>query len=238
MYNSAKGNDSQAKINALRRANYAKNKDSINARKRELYAEQVYRKDYGAVTDYTLIKGVKDFSFSARRVESYDSPVLVSDKATIKPKALNTINQNTEEAMAEYGIPKDRKPTIVILSDEEIGGSYGAYDACTNTIYYHQGIAKKEVQDSVGGPGIIERHETWHLSQAENFRKSSGEITKENHREYIAETCKRAKASLDRAGITFDNVDEISDYAGARYLAGRYDETEADMMAYRKDKIR
>ena len=70
------------------------------------------------------------------------------------------------------------------------------------------------------------------------IRKSSGEITKENHREYIAETCKRAKASLDRAGITFDNVDEISDYAGARYLAGRYDETEADMMAYRKDKIR
>lgn len=40
MYNSAKGNDSQAKINALRRANYAKNKDSINARKRELYASK------------------------------------------------------------------------------------------------------------------------------------------------------------------------------------------------------
>ena len=39
-YNSAKGNSSQAKINALRRENYARNKDSINARKRELYAEQ------------------------------------------------------------------------------------------------------------------------------------------------------------------------------------------------------
>ena len=42
-YNSAKGNSSQAKINALRRENYAKNKDSINARKRELYAEQTRR---------------------------------------------------------------------------------------------------------------------------------------------------------------------------------------------------
>lgn len=39
-YNSAEGNSSQAKINALRRENYARNKDSINARKRELYAEQ------------------------------------------------------------------------------------------------------------------------------------------------------------------------------------------------------
>ena len=45
-YNSAKGNSSQAKINALRRENYAKNKDSINARKRELYAEQ-YRRRIG-----------------------------------------------------------------------------------------------------------------------------------------------------------------------------------------------
>ena len=45
-YNSAKGNSSQAKINALRRENYARNKDSINARKRELYAEQ-YRRRIG-----------------------------------------------------------------------------------------------------------------------------------------------------------------------------------------------
>ena len=237
-YNSAKGNSSQAKINALRRENYAKNKDSINARKRELYAEQAYRKDYGAVTDYTLVKGVKDFSFSARRVKSYDSPVLVSDKAKIKPKALNTINQNTEKAMAEYGIPKDRKPTIVILSDEEIGNAYGAYDACTNTIYYHQGIAKKAVQDSAGGAKVIERHETWHLRQAENFRKVRGEITKENHREYIAVTCERAKANLDRQGFGINNVKEISDYAFEQYEADRYDEAEAEMVAQKKGKIK
>ena len=42
-YNSAKGNSSQAKINSLRRENYARNKDSINARKRELYAENKER---------------------------------------------------------------------------------------------------------------------------------------------------------------------------------------------------
>lgn len=37
MYNNAKGDSSQAKINALRRANYAKNKDSINEQKRAAY---------------------------------------------------------------------------------------------------------------------------------------------------------------------------------------------------------
>ena len=181
---------------------------------------------------------MKDFSFSARRVESYDSPVLVSDKAKIKPKALNTINQNTEKAMAEYGIPKDRKPTIVILSDEEIGNAYGAYDACTNTIYYHQGIAKKAVQDSAGGAKAIERHETWHLCQAENFRKAKGEITKENHHEYIAEACKIAEANLDKQGFGFDNVKEISDYAFEQYKLARYDEAEAEMIAHKKGKIK
>ncbi len=231
MYKGAKGNSSQAKLNALRREHYAKNKDKINAQKRVAYAEQAYRKDYGAVTEYTLVKAAKDFSFSARRVESYDSPVLVSDKAAIKPKALNTINQNTEKAMAEYGISKDRKPTIVILSDEEIGGAYGSYDACTNTIYYHQGLAKKEVQDSAGGVGAVERHETWHLKQAENFRSKGVEITQENYGEYIKKTCAKAKATLDRLGITDENVGEISKYARKQFFRHRFDEVEAEYIA-------
>ncbi len=43
-YKNADGKNTQAKINAMRRENYAKNKDSINARKRELYAEAYRRK--------------------------------------------------------------------------------------------------------------------------------------------------------------------------------------------------
>ena len=39
-YNSAKGNSSQAKINFLRRENYARNKDSINEQKRAAYAKR------------------------------------------------------------------------------------------------------------------------------------------------------------------------------------------------------
>ncbi len=39
-YKSAEGKNTQAKINAMRRENYAKNRDSINARKRELYAKE------------------------------------------------------------------------------------------------------------------------------------------------------------------------------------------------------
>ncbi len=40
MYKGAKGNSSQAKLNALRREHYAKNRDEINAQKRAAYAEK------------------------------------------------------------------------------------------------------------------------------------------------------------------------------------------------------
>ncbi len=44
MYKGAKGNSSQAKLNALRRERYAKNRDKINAQKRAAYAEQHRRR--------------------------------------------------------------------------------------------------------------------------------------------------------------------------------------------------
>ena len=62
---------------------------------------------------------------SAKRVEGYQSEVYVSDKAKIKPKALHQINKNTEEAMRAYGIPLNRKPTIVIVSERELPTAWG-----------------------------------------------------------------------------------------------------------------
>ncbi len=44
MYKGAKGNSSQAKLNALRREHYAKNRDWINAQKRVAYTEKKGRK--------------------------------------------------------------------------------------------------------------------------------------------------------------------------------------------------
>ena len=76
----------------------------------------------------------------------------------------------------------------------------------------------------------VERHEMWHMKQAEEFRKAGWEITKENRSEYLKELCKKAKKNLDALGITQDNVSEISDYAYQQYQLGRYDETEAEYM--------
>ena len=229
-YNNAGGD-----INAMRRIRYQENKDAINARKRKRYEEQAYRRvERGHATEISLTRRGTESVIPVKQVETYDTPVYISDKAKIKPKALNTINQNTENALKEYGVSIERKPTIIILAEDELRNALGIYDPCTNTVYYSQTISNHEVQELSGGKGAVEWHEMWHMKQAEDFRKAGWEITKENRGEYLRELCKKAKKNIDDLGITRDNVKEISQYAYEQYQLGRYDETEAEYMLIRR----
>ena len=224
-------------INAMRRKRYEQNKDAINARKRELYAEQAYRKVMrGESKEISLVRSGTEMKISTKQVMSYNTPVYISDRAKIKPKALNAINQNTERALKEYGISIERKPEIVILADDELKNALGLYDPCTNTVYYSQFIADKEIQKLAGGKGAVEWHEMWHMKQAEEFRKAGWEITENNKGEYLKELCKKARKNIDDLGITRDNVEEISQYAYQQYQLGRYDETEAEYMLLHRRK--
>lgn len=228
-YNAAGGD-----INKMRRVNYAANKERINAQKRAAYAAQAYRKDLGAASKITLFRRTQAIEISVKQVESYKSPVFVSDKASIKPKALHKINQNTEAALTEWGVSLDRKPKIVIVSDDELRGAVGIYDSCDNTVYYAESVGKKAVQDAAGGSGAIEAHEMWHMKQAEDFRQAGWTITRENRTEYLAQLCEKCKKRIDNLGITSDNVREISKYAADMYLADRFDEVEAEFMSLRR----
>ena len=115
-------------INKMRRIDYAANRERINAQKRAAYAAQAYRKDLGAASKITLTRRTEAVEISVKQVESYKTPVFVSDKASIKPKALHEVNQNTEHALTEWGVSIDRKPKIVIVSDDELRGAVGVYD--------------------------------------------------------------------------------------------------------------
>ena len=166
------------------------------------------------------------------RITSYSDPVYVSEKAKIKPRALHSINKNTEDAMKQWGIPLEKKPKVVIVSSDELG-ALGKYDAVTDTVYYIPQIADEEV---AGELGETEFHEMWHLKQAENYRSSGKKITPEGKGDYLKQTCEKAKKRLDRLGITLDNVKELSDYAYKWYIRGRFDEPEAEYMAKRRRK--
>lgn len=223
-------------INNWRRIDYAANRERINAQKRAAYASQAYRKDRGAVSEISLIRRSEEVKLSVRQVESYKTPVYVSDQATIKPKALHRINQNTEKALSDWGVSLDRKPKIIVVGDNELRGAVGIYDPCENVVYYAESVGKKTVQDVSGGFGVIEAHEMWHMKQAEDFRQSGWVITRENRAEYLDALCKKCKGRIDKLGITRDNVRELSQYAADMYLGERFDEVEAEFMSLRRRK--
>ena len=223
-------------VNAMRRIDYAARKDVINAQKRAAYAAQAYRKDRGAVSEISLIRRSEEFKLSVRQVESYKTPVYVSEQATIKPKALHKINQNTEKALEQWGVSLDRKPKIIVVGDNELRGAVGIYDPCENVVYYAESVGKKTVQDASGGSGAIEAHEMWHMKQAEDFRQSGWVITRENRAEYLDALCQKCKERIDKLGITRDNVRELSQYAADMYLGERFDEVEAEFMSLRRRK--
>ena len=220
--------DAGSDVNAMRRINYAANRERINAQKRAAYAVQAYRKDRGSASEIPLIRRAEETKLSVRQIESYKTPVYVSDQATIKPKALHEINQNTEKALADWGISLDRKPKIVIVSDNELRGAVGIYDPCENVVYYAESVGKKAVQDASGGFGTIEAHEMWHVKQAEDFRQAGWIINRKNREEYLVALCKKCKERIDKLGITRDNVGELSDYAARMYHNRRFDEVEAE----------
>lgn len=167
-------------------------------------------------------------NIQARKVDSYNSKIFVSNNAVIKPKAMHTINKNTDEALKYYGIDLNKKPTIIIVSEKEMVTALGKYNAIKNEVYYIPQIADNKVVSHLGS---VEYHEMYHCKQAHDFIQSTGQgITADNYSEYIKYTCEKSKEQLDKLGINEYNVGKISDYAENKYLNGRFDEAIAEFI--------
>ena len=194
--------------------------------------QQAYRPVSRGESTFVEIK--PNQKISIQKVDGYSDKVYISDNASIKPRALHTINLHTQRALEQWGIPLERKPKIVIVSPDELPTAYGKYDAITNTVYYIPQIVDKKVVEKLED---VEYHEMWHMRQAENFRKKHGEIIRENYGKYIEYSCQKAKNVIDQAGIDRYNVGEISDYAKQMYNRQRYDEVEAEYMVANRKKV-
>ena len=194
--------------------------------------QQAYRPVSRGESTFVEIK--PNQKISIQKVDGYSDKVYISDNASIKPRALHTINLHTQRALEQWGIPLERKPKIVIVSPDELPTAYGKYDAITNTVYYIPQIVDKKVVEKLGD---VEYHEMWHMRQAENFRKKHGEIIRENYGKYIEYSCQKAKNVIDQAEINRYNVGEISDYAKQMYNRQRYDEVEAEYMVANRKKV-
>ena len=195
-------------------------------------AEQSYRSvTRGEAAEFNIRS---DQKVPVKRVDTYADEVYISDKANIKPKALHEIKQTTDAALKEWGISS--KPKITIVSESEMPNALGKYDPIENTVYYISRLTEPQIRESSGGVGTVEFHEMWHMKQAEKFRTDGWEITAENYGEYLKTLCEKCKKSIERLGVTKDNVKEISKYAKYQFDLERYDEVEAEFMAKRRRK--
>lgn len=205
------------------------------AARREQWEKQVDSKqEYKPVNrgESQIVEVKNNTNINISEVEDYKGDVYISDKANIKPRALHEIYNNTMKAMELWGISKNRRPEIRIVSYEELE-AYGKYNAVDNVVYY---IPEVVSEDIVGGKAITEYHEMWHMKQAEKFRSKGWNITKENYGKYIRELNKECKKTIDVLGINEYNVGKISDYAEKMLDYGRYDEVEAEYMTIIKSK--
>lgn len=205
------------------------------AARREQWEKQVDSKqEYKPVNrgESKIVEVKNNTNINISEVEDYKGDVYISDKANIKPRALHEIYNNTMKAMELWGISKNRRPEIRIVSYEELE-AYGKYNAVDNVVYY---IPEVVSEDIVGGKAITEYHEMWHMKQAEKFRDKGWDITKENYGDYLEKLNKECKKRIDALGINEYNVGKISEYAKKSYIAQRYDEVEAEYMTLVKRK--
>lgn len=205
------------------------------AARREQWEKQVDSKqEYKPVNrgESKIVEVKNNTNINISEVEDYKGDVYISDKANIKPRALHEIYNNTIKAMELWGISKNRRPEIRIVSYEELE-AYGKYNAVDNVVYY---IPEVVSEDIVGGKAITEYHEMWHMKQAEKFRDKGWDITKENYGDYLEKLNKECKKRIDALGINEYNVGKISEYAKKSYIAQRYDEVEAEYMTLVKRK--
>ena len=197
-------------------------------------ANQRYVQDYkpvirGEKSDSKLLNGT---IIKASKIKGYDN-IYVSDNAVVKPRAVHNISVGINKAFKDVGIKEKQK--IVIAAQDEIKGSVARYNAVTNTMFViPEAGEKKEVlkyqtdMAAKDDPFSTFYHETMHAKQAEDYRNAGGSIDDKSYSNYIEKLREKSKRNLDRAGIDYNNVNEISDYATDAYMYGKYDEVAAE----------
>ncbi len=190
--------------------------------------KQNYRKI--ELGDRKEIFSLKNCEIISYKLENYKN-IFISSNCHIKPRGLHVILKHVSESLKEFDI-KDITYKIIIFSYKDGPDSFGAYDAIYNVVYLNEVICdmNKIAIENIK-TGYVERHEIWHLKQAENYKNKFNLDTIENYDDYIVYTRVRAKKFLDSLGINDDNVGDISDYAYSMFFFENYDEVEAEIKA-------
>lgn len=220
----------QEKINAMRRRNYAKNKDIINAQKRALYenARQV------SVDVNKKIQIERRDTINAYQVQSGKYGLYLSENAKVKQQSLDNIEKAIEKSVRAVGGTHEM-PRIFVLSQEELGeGTFAAYNFSCNEMYLSEVLGNKaqtiKKQKEFGfakpnDPASTTKHEFIHWDSAMIYKQENGLDKITDSKKYLQYINERCKMALDEVNIDESSAYEISKYAGDSFENEEYDET-------------
>lgn len=173
---------------------------------------------------------LKDHKIETNKLNNYRN-VYISNNCHIKPKGVQFIIKNVNEALKEYKISDDTLKIVIVSFDDGIGG-FGSYNAIKNEVYFNEIISDKNklIFENIE-LGHVERHEIWHLKQALIYKNKFDTINKDSYINYLKYANGQAKKFLDSLGINDDNVSVISKYAYNMFMYQNYNEVEAEIKA-------
>ena len=173
---------------------------------------------------------LKDHKIETNKLNNYRN-VYISNNCHIKPKGVQFIIKNVNEALKEYKISDDTLKIVIVSFDDGIGG-FGSYNAIKNEVYFNEIISDKNklIFENIE-LGHVERHEIWHLKQALIYKNRFDTINKDSYINYLKYANGQAKKFLDSLGINDDNVSVISKYAYNMFMYQNYNEVEAEIKA-------
>ena len=181
---------------------------------------------------------------NAKLLANTHNNLYISDRANLKPLQQHTIDKNISITKKLLNISDNEKnlPLIVIAGDGELPGDVTAsFNPIDNILRIHEGLGNRlkipELQKSSvapNNPASTYVHELLHWKDAEEYRKTYSEITKENYANYNIWLNKKAEKQLDKLAEQGYNIHKIRDYASQMLERGRGFETYTE---YRTKKI-
>lgn len=179
-----------------------------------------------------LVNG-KPAEITLNRVTDRHNKIYLSENADIKPKALHEIDTRLTDVYKLLNCEKRKTlPNICIVSHDEMGGPPAAFNALHNALYIDEALltveetpefrAQMACADNRLSTAL---HECLHWLDADDYRKTHGNITAENYAsEYLPYLRAKCKKKLDKLQDNGYNIYDISGYATRSFITGQYDE--------------
>lgn len=179
-----------------------------------------------------LVNG-KPAVITLNRVTDRHNKIYLSENADIKSKALHEIDTRLTDVYKLLNCEKRKTlPNICIVSHDEMGGPPAAFNALHNALYIDEALltieetpefrAQMACADNRLSTAL---HECLHWLDADDYRKTHGNITAENYAaEYLPYLRAKCKKKLDKLQDNGYNIYDISGYATRSFVTGQYDE--------------